>query len=124
MHIKELERMKGLLSQALGVAANSMSSNRSVVEAKGHIRQAINKIEHTVQTQTRRQQTAKSQYEQWWSTIQAGTANAAMANMSPEARMKTLQQLNTMIAQEQQKLTTLEKASDAAEIKDDDLLTD
>ena len=104
----QLGKVRGLLTQALGVAAHNMENNRSVNEAKGHIRQAIKGIDKASKNQMRKKQVTESQFETWWGNIQAGTANAAMAPMSAEAHAKSLDQLNNMIAIEEDKLKDLE----------------
>ena len=105
---KELEKVKSLLSQALGVASHSLQNNRSVSEAKTHIRQAINSVDKAAKSKFRKRDMTQSQFETWWGNIQAGTANAALAPMSPEAHAKSLEQINKMIEVEQDKLKELE----------------
>ena len=43
--IDQLEYAKDLLGQALGAALHTLPNDRSVLEAKGHIKQAINKLD-------------------------------------------------------------------------------
>jgi hypothetical protein len=105
---ERLGQIKGLLSQALGVAVHNMQNNRSVDEAKSHIRQAINSVDKATKKQMRKRQVTESQFETWWGHIQSGTANAAMAPMSAEAHAKSLAELNNMIETEESKLKDLE----------------
>ena len=118
MKLTELERVKSLLSQALGTT--SQSTNPIVEEAKGHIRQAITKLDKATKAQHRKQK-SNDQFEQWWGNVQSGTSRIAMGAMSIETQQKQLQQLNSLITQEEQKLADLEKASDQP---DNELLTD
>jgi hypothetical protein len=121
MKFTEIERVQSLLTQALGVAMHSMSTDPSTTEAKGHIRQAINKLDTAKRSQIRKKGMVKNQFEQWWGNIQAGTSHIAMGSMSAEAQQKSLQQLNKLIAQEEQKMAELEKAANR-EVSDDLLI--
>lgn len=107
---EQLGKMKGLLAQALGVANHNMQNNRSVSEAKQHIRQAINSVDRAAKSQIRRKQVTESQFETWWGNVQAGVANAASSPVSPEANAKSLEQLNKMIKIEEDKMKELEDA--------------
>lgn len=110
---EQLDKAKNLLAQALSVALNSLPNNRSVVEASGHIKSAITKIDGVVQkkAQLQKKKMSQNQFETWWGNIQSGTAQQAMAPipMSAEAQQRTLAQLNSMLANEQAKLDELEK---------------
>lgn len=120
MKLTELERVKSLLSQALG--STPQSSNTIIEEMRGHIRQAIIKLDKATKAQTNRKQKSNDQFEQWWNNVQSGTSKIATGTMSAEAQQKSLQQLNKLIAQEEQKMTELEKASHKS--PNDELLTD
>lgn len=119
MKLTELERTKSLLSQALNGSPNS--DHPVIQEVRGHIRQAISKLDKAIKTGTVKKQRSQGQFEQWWGHIQSGTAHLAAGNMSPEAQQWSLKKLNSLIAQEEQKLADLEKASDKS---DGELLTD
>lgn len=111
---KQLGQMRGLLAQALGVANHSMENNRSVNEAKSHIKQAIQSVDKATKSQIRKRQITESQFQTWWGNIQAGTANAAMSPMSQEANTKSLDVLNKMIETEESKLKDLEDLQNQA----------
>lgn len=106
---KQLEKAQSLLSQALSVALNSMPNNSSVIEAKGHIKQAMNKLDKAQKSQTRKRSLSSSQFETWWGNVQSGTAMASHAPMTGEARNRALNQLNSMIKEEEDKLSELDK---------------
>lgn len=112
---EQLGKMKGLLAQALGVANHSMEYNRSVNEAKSHIRQAIRSVDKATKSQIRKKQITESQFQTWWGNIQAGTAHAAMAPMPQEANAKSLDALNKMIETEENKLKDLEDSQNQAQ---------
>tara|TARA_Y100000034_G_C6845481_1_gene382980 strand:+ start:712 stop:1083 length:372 start_codon:yes stop_codon:yes gene_type:complete len=106
---KQLGQVKSLLTQALGVAQHHMQNDRSVSEAKTHIKRAINEIDKVSKKKLRKEKMTNDQFETWWGNIQSGTAAAASASMSPEAQQMSLDQLNGMIDDEKKKLEDLEK---------------
>jgi predicted Zn-dependent protease len=108
---KKIKQAQNLLSQALSTAMASMPNNRSVMEARGHIKQAMNKLDKAQKTQTRKRTLNSSQFKEWWGNVQGGTAMAAESPMSGEARNRALGQLDSMIAKEEDKLAELDKQS-------------
>ena len=104
----QLGRIKGLLSQALGVANHNMKSNRSVDEAKSHIRQAIKNVDKASKSKSIKAQQTETDYQQWWGNVQAGVASVAASPMSAEANEKSLNELDKMIGDEETKLKELE----------------
>lgn len=124
---KEISKAQSLLAQALNTALASMPNNKSVIEASGHIRSAIHKLDGAAKTQMQKRKMNQTQFDNWWGNIQAGTSKLAAAKtaaspMSTEAAQKSLQQLNKMIDQQQSKIKDLEQAAD--QITDDELLQD
>ena len=116
MKLTEIERAKGLLMHAL--TATSTMAATEVAEARGHIRRAIEKLDKVSESKGRKQD-SKTQYDQWWGHIVSGVAHEPM---SAVATQKSLKQLNAMIAEEEQKLSKLEKSSKTAKIADDLLI--
>jgi len=108
----QLQKAQSLLQQALSTALNSMPHNPAVMEARGHIKQAMNKLDKAQKTQTRKRALTGSQFETWWGNVQSGTAMASHTPFSEEARNRSLAQLNSMIAVEQNKLDELDQQSD------------
>jgi hypothetical protein len=106
---KQLGQVKSLLTQALGVATHHMQSDRSVTEAKTHIKRAINEIDKASKKKLRKEKMTNDQFETWWGNVQSGTTALANAGMSPEAQQKSLDQLNAFIEDEQKKLDDLQK---------------
>lgn len=102
----DLERAKKLLSQVLSLTNNS--DHRIMIEFKGHIKQAIAKLE-TIQKNKAKESAKNADFQNWWGHIQSGTANLATARMSAEAQNKSLSHLNKMIDDENNKLLELEK---------------
>ena len=94
---KQLEKAQNLLSQALSAAVSSMPNNRSVLEAKGHIKQAMTKLDKAQKTQTRKIDLNSSQFETWWGNVQAGVSAGAHSPMAEESRARALDQLNSSL---------------------------
>lgn len=117
--IDQLEYAKDLLGQALGAAMNTMPNDRSVSEAKGHIKQAINKIDKVVKAQTKKKAMTQTQHDLWWGEIQAGTTNVAGIPTSAEVQQKSLDKLNSMIDDEQKKIDDIEQDSQPNELLQD-----
>jgi hypothetical protein len=97
---KTAARTLGLLKLAL----NNTGNDPALSETRSHIRQAITKLETASQRKERNK--AENNYQQWWGNIVAGTAAAAH---SPQATMRSLKDLETMINAEQKALLELEK---------------
>lgn len=106
---KQLGKVKSLLTQALGVAQHHMQNDRSVSEAKIHMKRAINEIDKASKRKLRKEKMTNDQFETWWGNIQSGTTAAANAAMTPEAQQKSLEELNAMIDEEKKKIEELEK---------------
>jgi hypothetical protein len=118
--IDQLEYAKDLLGQALGAALTAMPNNRSVLEAKGHIKQAINKLDKVAKTKMKKKKSmTQTQHDLWWGEIQAGTTNVAGMPTSAEAQQRSLDKLNVMIDDEQKKIDDLEKSSPPDELLQD-----
>ena len=105
----QLGKAQNLLSQALSTAMSSMPNNRSVLEARGHIKQAMNKLDKAQKTQIKRKSLTGTQFENWWGNVQSGTAMGAHAPMSEVARTKALGELDSMIDTEKDKIAEIEK---------------
>lgn len=116
--INELARAKSILSSVLGTALNSMSDNRNVSEARGHIKQAINKLESVQKTQIKRKKNNQTAFEQWQNVLAGVSSSPTTA--SAVSNNVSLDQLNSMIDEEKQKLDDLEKASGTTKDDEDD----
>lgn len=110
--IDQLEYAKDLLGQALRAALNTMPNNRTVLEAKSHIKQAINKLDKVVKTQMKKKSITQTQHDLWWGEIQSGITKVANMPTSIEAQQRSLDKLNSMISDEQKKIDDLEKIND------------
>lgn len=123
--IDQLYKAKSLLHQAMQAAADSLPNNKLVMEARQHIRKAVEKIDTASQDYVQKKRMNNSQFEHWWGEIQSGVASANMAAMSPQAQIKSLAQLNAMIDEEKQKLAELEQQVTTSNSNTDtDLLSD
>jgi len=103
----QLLRAQKLMAQAMGCASNSLPNNRTVSEARSHMRIAMEKLNEARQTQMRKHG-QQHPPETWWDKMKTATGEAPMANVSNEAYARTLDQLNAMISEEKQKLADLE----------------
>lgn len=105
-NMDKLSKAKQLLAQALGMASTALPNDTGMSEARGHIRQAIKKIENVVKEEVKRTQGRQYYHEKWWGDIMA---HAPEAQMSHQAAARTLKELNSMISEEQKKLALLEQ---------------
>ncbi len=120
--IDELDRVKNLLHTALNVALHSMPNDRTVADARTHMKQALRKIEHASKKQDNRKRMTQDSFQSWWGDIQSGVAASPM---SAQAQQKSLAALNAMISEEKYKLDELEKRVSQAETPtEEQLLSD
>lgn len=120
--IDQLLRTQNLLAQALGAAQKCLPSDKHMTEARIHMRQALQRIETASKGELRKKKNEASQnHEKWWGDI---VANSPYANMSKEAAMKSLSQLNELIACEKQKLADIEKDVASRTSSDPGILND
>ena len=105
----QLKKAQNLISQAMQAALASMPNNDTVAEARGHMRQAIAKLEKASKTQTRKQAMNAKQFETWWGNVQSGTAHVAAAPMTAEQQKQAMDRLNAMAAEELKKIEDLEQ---------------
>lgn len=120
--LKQLDKTKSLLSQALESVLSSMPNNQKIIEATRDIRKAIRKIDEVSQEQMQKIKTSESQFQNWWGNVQSGVPLGAM---SLEACQKSLNQLNGMIYKEQSKIDEIEtKSSKIKENSKDQLFQD
>lgn len=111
MHkVREINRMRDLLRQAVNIASD-LSNNKAIIEAKNHIKRAINELQNAENIQQGKKEVVATQNEKWWNNIKSGLANQPSANTAPQGVMKSLTDLNNMIKEEQNKLDEIEKKS-------------
>lgn len=116
--LDELNKAKGLLTQALSVALNSMPNNRSVQDARMHMKKALNELDNAAKTQIKRRGLSEQQFKNWWGNVVQGTSAVAAQPMSPIAQQRSLEHLNSMISEESKKLEELEKQSEPVDAAD------
>lgn len=120
--IDQLNKAKSLLSSVLGVAVHNMGQSVNVQEARGHIRQAINKLESEQKSQLRKGQNKGPSPYDHWKDILAGVPSAPVSPTVAQAPTMSLDKLNAMIQEEKDRLAELEKDSQDSN-KNDNLLT-
>jgi hypothetical protein len=107
--LDEFVKAKGLLTQAISLSLNSLPNNKSVQEARVHMKKALSELDNASKEENKKKATTDDQSKSWWKNVMSGTAATAHQPMSAEAQGRSLAQLNAMIAEEQKKLNDLEK---------------
>ena len=117
--MKRLAEMQQHLASALRVANNSLGSDRSVSEAKSHIRNALQSIEKATKKEAKRSATPQSE---WSQTI----ANVAQQSLSPETGQAIIKNLDALIKEREDYLAGLNQKpaekSDDLDLRDFDVL--
>ena len=114
MNNDPLSRAMQLLKQALSV---SLPDDKHVTEAKTYMRTALLKLETSNKVQLKKQKDIKQEeFTKQWSSVVAksGTAKMPTVNYTPtgNSAIRTLRELNSMIAEAKKELTDLEKPKD------------
>lgn len=109
--INQILKAKMLLQQAMTLASQAMPNSHVIAEAKGHIKQAMAKIDNIAKTQIEKKAVKQNDFKDWWDDVVSGTVDSPTASFSQETYVKTLKNLDSMIAEEKQKLEDLEKDS-------------
>ena len=120
--LDQLNKAKGILNSVLGVAVHNMGQSSNIQEARGHIRQAIKKLESEQKTQIRKRKPEHTPYDSWKDVL-AGVPSAPESPMAAQAPIMSLDHLNAMIDEEKSRLAELEKDSQNTD-QDGNLLTD
>lgn len=107
-NFEQLTKAQSLLAQALSCARSSMTNNTNVVEAKNHMRHAIDKLQKFNRKTQMKKQVVNTEHENWWGEVVAGTVNMANSNISQEAYSRSLKELNMLIDSEKKKLDDIE----------------
>lgn len=100
--MKRLDEVQKHLASALRVASANLGSDKSVIEAKGHIRSAMQSIEKATKKQAPRSATPQSE----WNKTVAGVANQPVGREAGQAIMKNL---DALIKEREDYLTGLKK---------------
>lgn len=103
--------MRELLNQVVSIASD-LSNNKAIVEAKNHIKRAIIELQNAENIQQNKKTVAETQSQKWWNTIKSGVVNQPIANTAAQAVMRSLDEINSMIKEEQDKLDEIEKKSE------------
>lgn len=107
--VKKIEKVRELLSNTLK-ATFDLPHTQETSEIRQHLKKAMIKLEESSSKETKRKINNTENYKTWWGHIEAGSH---FAKMSQEAAVKSLNQLNAMISQEQSKIDEIiNKAAD------------
>ncbi len=101
--IDQINKTMGLLSQALNVAGGCLNQ-QPVSSAKSDIRRAIEKLESVKNDNVKKEIQKETNHQKWWGHIKNGVTIAS----SPKTSMRTLKELNKLIADEQKKIDNIE----------------
>lgn len=116
--IDDVERAKGLLTQAMSLMTQAMPDDRNVQDARARIRQALNDLDKATKRHAGRKSEA-NRHKEWWGNVTSGVAAVAESPMSPQAAMRSLDTLNRMMAEEQQKIDEIEKKAEQTVVLND-----
>jgi seryl-tRNA synthetase len=126
--VENLVKAQNLLAQALAISQKVLSNDKSIMEARIHMRQALVRLEATTKNEVRRKQKdTMNAYQTWWKDIVSNVgqgAHAPQAKMSQEAAMRTLKELDKMMSVNKSKLDTLEAEVEAKVSTDTSVLND
>jgi hypothetical protein len=104
--IGEIQKLTGLAENLLRKSTN-LPDDKHMSEARFHLRQAIKCLEEAGSSRSKKQ--AKStQFESWWGNVVSGTAKMSQSPVSNQAYTRSLNVLQSMINQEESKITDIE----------------
>lgn len=118
--IDQINKAKSLLSSALSAAINSMPNNKSVQDAKMHMKKALIELDNAANAQIQKK-TGQTPASNWNKNINDGIAIIANQPMSKEATQRSLKQINSMIETEHKNIEEMNKLSANG---DEDILND
>ena len=101
--INQLNKAKSAIENALKITADVMPNNKHMIEAKIHLRQAIQSVEKAASVDSSHQK-KQTQFESWWGNIVAGTAKMSQAQLSTSTISKNLSKLQALIDEENNKI--------------------
>lgn len=112
-NIDQINRAMNLLSQALGAATNSLTNDKSVIDAKSHIKTAMKKLESAKVDHANKKIKQQTLHEKWWGNVKSGVSNFDPVP-NPMVASKSLKNIQSLIKAEQNKIDTIEqKVKDA-----------
>lgn len=107
-NIDQINRAMNLLSQALGAATNSLTNDKSVGDAKNHMKTAMKKLESAKADHANKKIKQQSLHEKWWDNVKSGTTNFEPI-ADPMVASKSLQKIRSLIKNEQNKIDSIEQ---------------
>jgi aldehyde:ferredoxin oxidoreductase len=114
MKEKKIQEALAHSQHAVRVLSQLAQGSQELREAYGHLKMAVQKMEHQAHKAAKRQEANQTAAQQWWGTVQSGatsmaaTANQPSSKMAEQAAMRTLKELDRMLSVEQKKLNELE----------------
>ena len=107
-NIDQINRAMNLLSQALGAATSSLTNDKSVVDAKSHMKTAMKKLESAKADHVNKKAKQQTLHEKWWSDVKSGVGNFNPI-ADPMVASKSLKKIKSLIEAEQNKIDKIEK---------------
>jgi len=115
MKEKKIQEALAHSQHAVRVLGQLAQGNNELREAYGHLKMAVQKMEHQAKKGAKRHEANQTAAQQWWGTVSAGATNMAATANSPsgkvaeQAAMRTLKELDKMLSVEQKKINELEQ---------------
>lgn len=104
----QLGKTKQLLYQALNTASQSYPNDKDILEAKVHIKQALQKLETAGSRNNKLKEQSSSNFSKWWGDI---VAHSPLAKMSDTAAARAIKNLDSLIAEQNKIINDLDKIS-------------
>lgn len=101
----QLNKAAQHLNQAISAATQSYPNDQTVLEAKTLMKQALQKLQKASVKNKKIKEHVETNHAKWWGDV---VANAPMANMSLQAGMKSLKQLDAMWKEQQNVIDSVE----------------
>jgi|694.fasta_scaffold13567_6 hypothetical protein len=102
----EIKKITGLAEDLLRKSTN-LPDDKHMSEALFHLRQAIKCLEKAGSSRSKKQ-AQSTQFESWWGSVVSGTAKMSQSPVSNQAYTRSLNVLQSMINQEESKITDVE----------------
>lgn len=103
----QILKTKEMIDNILNSIVDLMPNNKDMSEVRHHLKQA-SKCMDKISNSQKRKNNDKTQFESWWGNVMSGTAKMAQGNVSSQAIAKSLKNLQSMIDEESDKISSIE----------------
>lgn len=104
----QVQKAKAILNGAIQATLNIAPNDKNMQAARSHLRQSINCMDKFIDSETKKKSNT-NHFESWWNNIVSGTAKMSQSQFSSEANARSLKKLQSMIDEEESKITDMEK---------------